>query len=356
MEEIANLISGKIEEIKSKYVDNTYTKIAAAGDGLRELKEHLKVFPEIGLPLYGDMLNSVVRGARLKKFVLRSGGTNVGKSRAFIADACTLGCDHIYNTLTYQWDYTTPAQPTLFITTELEIEEIQTMMLAFLSGVNEKHILDGEYHNNEEERVNRAIQILEESPIYIEELPDFNIQDLENRISENVRLHNVSYVIFDYIHSTMKIMEEISKKSNGMKIREDNVLFMLSIRLKDLCNQYGVFILSGTQLSGDFLHSKHPDQSLIRGAKSIADKCDVGLLLMQVTQEDLDSLAPILNKSVFKEPKVKIAVYKNRRGEHKNIYLFCDADMGTCRIMPMFATTYRYELIQIDNLSIKVKE
>ena len=44
----------------------------------------------------------------------------------------------------------------------------------------------------------------------------------------------------------MKILEEITKRSGGIKLREDNVLFMLSTRLKDLCNKYGIFIMSAT--------------------------------------------------------------------------------------------------------------
>lgn len=40
---------------------------------------------------------------------------------------------------------------------------------------------------------------------------------------------------------------------------------MLSIRLKDICNQYGVFIMSSTQLNGDYVESETPDQNLLRG-------------------------------------------------------------------------------------------
>jgi hypothetical protein len=46
---------------------------------------------------------------------------------------------------------------------------------------------------------------------------------------------------------------------------------MLSARLKDIANTYGVFILSGTQLNGSYTDSETPDQNLLRGAKSIAD-------------------------------------------------------------------------------------
>jgi len=48
----------------------------------------------------------------------------------------------------------------------------------------------------------------------------------------------------------MKILEEITKRSGGVRLREDNILFMISIRLKDLCNEYGIFIMTATQLNG----------------------------------------------------------------------------------------------------------
>ena len=99
---------------------------------------------------------------------------------------------------------------------------------------------------DEEERVVEAANIIKSSPLYVEVLPDFSLQDVEDKIKKNIREHNVKYVFHDYSHTSLKILEEISKKSGGVKLREDNILFMLSIRLKDLCNQYGVFIMSST--------------------------------------------------------------------------------------------------------------
>lgn len=60
-------------------------------------------------------------------------------------------------------------------------------------------------------------------------------------------------------------MEEISKKAGKITLREDNILFMLSTRLKDICVKYGVFIMSATQLSGNFADADTPDQNLLRG-------------------------------------------------------------------------------------------
>ena len=160
----------------------------------------------------------------------------------------------------------------------------------------------------------------------------------------------------DYIHTSMKILEEITRRSGGIKLREDNILFMLSNKLKDICNQYGIFIMSATQLNGDYQTSETPDQNLLRGAKAIADKIDMGAIILPVKEDDIEGLQRILTNNAFERPDLKMSIYKNRRGRYKGIYLWCKADLGTCRIKPMFATTYSYEIIQIDNLKILTTE
>ena len=114
-----------------------------------------------------------------------------------IADACYIGCNKIYDE-TFGWIKNGVAQPTLFIATEQDLSEVQTMMLAFLSNVNEEHILYGRYDGDEEDRVREAARIIQDSPIYVEELPDFSLRDVEDKIKKNIRDHDVKYV-FDSI-------------------------------------------------------------------------------------------------------------------------------------------------------------
>ena len=353
--QLADKIDDKIEAIRYKYVDQGFGEASPAGQGIFELIQGFKEHPEVGVPLYGPLINAVTRGARLKKFYLRSAATGIGKTRSMIADCCYIGCNKIYDD-TFGWMKTGAAQPTLFITTEQELGEIQTMMLAFLSGVNEEHIINNFYEGDEDERVQEAANILKDSPIFIEELPDFSLQDVENTIKKNLRDHDIKYVFHDYIHTSIKILEEITRRSGGVRLREDNILFMLSTKLKDICNQYGVFIMSATQLNADYTTSETPDQNLLRGAKAIADKIDYGSILLQTTQADIDALEPILQANVFDRPSIKMSVYKNRRGRYKGVYLWCKADLGTCRIQPMFCTTYNYDLINIDDIKILVEE
>lgn len=356
IEKIAELINSKIDEVISKFVDNDKGKSHQAGDGALELLEKLKENPEVGYPMFGPLVNTIYRGARLKKFYLRSAATGVGKTRAMIADACTFACPQRYDKNVNKWIDIGESQPTVYITTEQSLDEIQTMIIAFLADVNEENICTGKYFAGEWDRVVKASKILKESPLYIEELPDFSLQDIENTIKRNIREHDALYICLDYIHTSMKILEEITRRSGGVKIREDNVLFMMAIRLKDICNEYGVFIESATQLNGDYVDTNNYDQNLLRGAKAIADKIDAGSIMLEVTDKDKQCLEPVIRSGKYEMPSIKISVYKNRRGRWKDLWLWCKEDRGTCKIIPMFATKYNFELLDIPETEINFKK
>ena len=80
LDDIADLIDKKITDVKLKYINNVEDNYAQAGDGVLDLIERLKKNPELGYPLYGPFINTVTRGARLKKFYLRSAATGVRKN------------------------------------------------------------------------------------------------------------------------------------------------------------------------------------------------------------------------------------------------------------------------------------
>lgn len=354
LDSIADLIDKKITEIRMKYVDDSNEDFIQAGERVSELIETLQKRPEIGYPMYGPLINTITRGARLKKFYLRSAATGVGKTRSMIADACSIACDKIYDSELGKWVENGTKEPTMFITTEQEVDEIQTMMLAFLSDVNESHIIYNSYEGNEFDRVIYAAELIKKCPLYIKKLPDFSMKDIENTIKFGIHEWGVRYVFFDYLHTSMKILSEVTSKTGIKGLREDNVLFMISIKLKDICNEYGVFILTATQLNADYTTAQQYDQNLLRGAKSIADKIDLGLIMLKVSKEDKEALHDVLMRFKFEEPAIKISVYKNRRGQYKDILLWCKANQGTCRVIPMFATDYNYQLIDLPDFKINI--
>ena len=353
--EIADIIDKKIEDVKLTYVNNCEAEIVQAGKGVELLLEQLKQSPEFGYPLYGKYINTITRGARLKKFYLRSAATGVGKTRSMIADACYIGCGSMYDLEKKEWINTGMPQPTLYIATEQDISEVQVMMIAFLSGVDSDKISTGDYEEGEWDRVKYASDLLQNGKIYFESLPDFSLQDIENTIKKGIRDHEVTYIFHDYIHTSLKILEEVTRRGGGVRLREDNVLFMLSVKLKDICNQYGVFIMSSTQLNGDYREADVYDQNLLRGAKAIADKIDYGAMMLEVTDKDREALMDVCKRGGFEMPDIKMSVYKNRAGRWKGILVWCKANRGICRIDPLFVTKYDYGLIEIEDYKLNVK-
>ena len=275
-------------------------------------------------------------------------------TRTMIADACTFACEEIYDKERGVWERNNCPVPTLYITTEQDLGEIQTMLIAFVADIDEEHIITGKYDTGEWERVEKAIDIVQKAKLYIKELPDFTLQDIESVIKRAVQEYDIKCLCHDYIHSSMKILSEISGKAGVKGLREDNILFMISVRLKDLANQYGIFIMTSTQLNGEYRTSKELDQNVLRGAKSIADKVDAGVIMIKVTDEDKEALKPILSKG-YGVPDIKMSVYKNRGNRYKDIILWCRSRRESCRIIPMFATDLNYELLDIEDTKIVIE-
>lgn len=354
--EICDKINEQIDSIKMVYAYNMEDRGVQIGLGVFDLINSYKEAPALGYPLYGSYINTVTRGARLGKLFLRSAATGVGKTRTMIADACFIGCSQMYSTKERKWVPIGACQSVLYIATEQDLQECQSMCLAFLSGVDEEHILKGEYYAEEEERVIKAGQILSQSKIRFECMPDFSMSDIENIIKKNIREFHTQYVFFDYIHSSATILTEVGGKSGVKNLREDNVLFLLASKLKDIAVQYGVFILSSTQLNTTYTDTDTPDQNCLRGSKAIADRIDWGSIMMDVTSNDLDKIKPFCIKNNLAIPNVKMSVYKNRQGRWKSVYMWMVADKATCRFETIFVTDFMYQMLEIEDIKIKVEE
>ena len=265
IEDIFNYFEVGISELKEAYDNSSDVVGVQAAKGMSELKEQYKKAPEMGMPMGSAKLTTIARGRRLKKLYLKSAPTSAGKSRVSVGDAAYVSIPYYYDINNKEWVNTGYNASSLIITTELEIDEVQTLVMAFVSGVSEEHILDGVYEKGEEERVDQAIKYISESKLFIEQIPNFNIEDVENTIKKYKLKYQVGYVWFDYIHTSMKILSEIANKTRGVKLREDNVLLMFSDRMKTLANTLNVHIDTSTQVNGDWKDNKTADQNLIRG-------------------------------------------------------------------------------------------
>lgn len=129
---------------------------------------------------------------------------------------------------------------------------------------------------------------------------------------------------------------------------------MLSTKLKDLANQLGIFIESGTQVNGDYLEGEL-NQNLLRGSKAIADRIDVGMIAVKIRPIDEQAVETFVSQGYFR-PNYIISFYKVRRGKYAGVKLWCDVDLGTCRCKGLFITDSNNIPIGIDATSIKVQK
>lgn len=350
LNELADLVDNKVLTVRDIYVDNATDRALRIGDSVESVLMSLEESPEVGAPFYDQQLNYVTRGARYGKYYLRSAPTGVGKTRSMLADACYMASNRIYDTETQQW-VDKNNQPVLFISTELDVDELTTMALAFLSGYNEEDILLQRVSFNDP-ILQEAVKVLQAAPLYLEILPDYTVKQVENTIKRNIRVNHTKAVFFDYLNSSLGLFTEVTNKTHGMAMREDIILSLLSTRLKEIANEFDVFIMSATQTNATAKTDPLPDANLLKGSKAIAEKADFGSILLPLTETDQEKLQSYIEHG-YPMPNIKLSVYKNRRGSFVRGYLWMQMDKSTCRYTTIFATDWNYQQIPLKAFDIE---
>ena len=365
IDEIINFYRNKILGLNNLFSSKQGRDSVKAGSKEAEAqKEAWKEAIDYGLSYASNYLNTVTYGIRKKRFTVMSAGTGTGKTRISIANICHSFAPMYWDVNEEKWmDNPNGTQNcALYIGTEMElIEEIEPIIWAYMAHVPEDHITMNTYEDGEEERVDEAIRILrEKGNIYLEYIPDYDIATLEAVIEEHVSTHHVTSVFFDYIHTTTDLISEYQGAAKSkMSLREDQVLGNLSSKLKELTRKYNISIDTWTQVTGDFKNESNRDQTIVRGAKSIIDKCDVAAIVSRPTVKELQKLEKILKStSQFgkNKPNVCMSVYKNRGGKYNNVKIWLDIDYSTMRIGDLFVTDYEYEILPIEQNYVHVTE
>lgn len=340
MQDIVNEFKLKISTVESKYEANSVITTVKANKGITELLKRLQVAPDIGCPLQGTIYNTAVRGARLGKYYIRSADSGVGKSRTMVGDACGIAYPFRYNQNYQRWEYAGAAEKVLYVGTEQEYEEIQTMIIAYLTGLNEELILSNGLCNDEERKIiSQACEIMDtfSDNLIICQIPDPDIKSVKAKIRQEVLQHDISYVFYDYIFSSPSLLAEF----RDLRIREDVVLLMLSSALKDLAVELNIFLQSATQVTiGENERGKMKTKASIRGSKAIVDKADVGCIISLVTEDDLKVLSDAIDL-IGIVPNQVIDIYKLRRGKYNNTRIWSYFDLGCCRRKDLFITDAR---------------
>ena len=347
--DIVREIESKVVLIKEQFETNSNGSSSKMSDNLLDILEDKRKNASFGENTVSGYLNAIIRGMLKKKFTLFSGDTGSGKSRFGLANLLSACVPVIYDSSTGQWIKTGAQGKGVFISTELEEEEVKLPAACYIADVDESKIHRQRLTDEEYERLKIAAKILDEN-IWFEELMDFDIADIENCIQRHVVKHEATHICFDYIHSSLKILTSLSK-AGAKNLREDQILLLMGIAIKNICNKYNVHIMSGTQLNNNYKTAEgFLDQSSIRGGKALADKVDVGAILLPIDKKDeaiIESVKHLDNPNfVFVEPTHTINIYKNRGNTYKMCKIFVNFNMGSLRLKDCFVTFYHGGLIE----------
>jgi replicative DNA helicase len=364
IEDIKRYYDKKILSIKSKFCTREEGKSRKSGENAKELRERLRENPAFGLNLESEFLNTITRGALPKKFFLETRDSGCGKSRNAIKRLVNI-CSP------YVWDYKknkyiiNPNQQGntgLYIGTEMDLEdEIEPMIWAFISGIEQDKILTNNLTKEEEERLDLAMQYSDEMQLFLEDEDNYDLVYLWNTIEKYKNDYNICAVAVDYLELTTALSGEYIQMTRGMTAREDQVLLNLSKEIKSMCKNFDLTIFGYTQTTDEARTMGYRDQRAVKGARSLPNKVDVGITVFEPTNKELELLESVIRKYQrgFNNkiiPNTCYTIYKNRGGRYKDIKIWGVNDLGTGRFIDMFVTDKYYNPIEIEKTIIKMKE
>ena len=235
-------------------------------------------------------------------------------------------------------------QKVYFISVEQEPEELQTMILAYISGVEEHKMHWKTWTDEELKRIKQAGEILKQygNNLYIDRIPEPSIAKVRSTIIEKILDKNIDMVVYDYI----AIPEDDEGTATKRQLRSDQVLMQFSNMLKEVAVSYNVFMLTGTQITGS-----DPKSKLVRGfadirdGKSIADKADFCMIGCEVTDEEYSHIETYCKEMGIGRPNYVIDIYKNRSGVHKGCKVYRDTNLGNLTSKDLLVTTQSFKLI-----------
>lgn len=345
-------------QAKRRFVFRNERSSRKAGDNAKELRERLRETPDYGTGTESEYLNTITRGFLGKKFWLETRDTGCGKTRIGIKRLINYCSPYIWDFEKEQYIENPNGKDNrgLYLGTEMDLyEELEPMIWAFISGVEEDKIRDGKLTDEESERVDRAIEIAEDTKIWLEDESNYDNCFLWNLAEEYKRKQGINIMIIDYLELNSSLQIEYSKFSRGMSVREDQILLNLSENVKNIANKLDITVVAFTQTTEEARRMGIRDQGSVKGAKSLPNKIDVGIVVFEPTKKELEKVEAMIKRASHGGdvvPNVVYTIYKNRGNKIKKVKIWGRQNLGNMQHEDLFCTNEYYEPINIDKTKI----
>lgn len=335
IQEILDYYDGLAINIRKQFYQDKSMHELKAGDGFEAIKERFKDEPAFGATTFSRYLNTAARGWQQGQLTMHGAVSGSGKTGVALYNAALVACPELWDDDAgcYQPNPCYQHKAALFIQYELnDQEELTPKLIGSISGVPTYHLLNGNYDDGEEERVDKAIEILHDSNVYFVTMPSFTNDKLKACIKEYATLHDVGYVVFDYVSQQSTVSSDIAKK-NGVATRSDQVLSDIVSNLKDIAVENNVAILTFCQTNAAVNNQEILDAGCLAGSRAMQDKLDVGGIIMPLRRQEKEVADMMVENASYQGecPNRIVHLFKVRFGnqiQHLKIWGKLDLNTG----------------------------
>lgn len=188
--------------------------------------------------------------------------------------------------------------PTAIFSMEMPAQQLAFRMISSLGRVDQTHLRTGNFPDEDWSRINTAVQLMSEAPIFIDDSPSLSPTEIRARARRLHREHNLGLIVIDYLQ-LMQV--EGSKENRATELSE------ISRSLKALAKELEVPVIALSQLnrSVEQRNDKRPVMSDLRESGAIEQDAD---LIIFIYREE------VYDKDTPRKGLANIAIAKQRNG------------------------------------------
>ena len=172
--------------------------------------------------------------------------------------------------------------PVAIFSMEMSIEQLAFRMISSLGRVNQAHLRNGRFADEDWPRINGAIQQMSEAPVFIDDTPALTPTEVRARARRLQREHGLSLIVVDYL----QLMQVSGNTENrATEISE------ISRSLKALARELKLPIIALSQLnrSVEQRTDKKPVMSDLRESGAIEQDADLIVFIYREEVYDKDT-------------------------------------------------------------------
>lgn len=295
LELILDKAESSLFNVSQKYVKQYFTEIkdvlAASFERIDKLHKHKGVLR--GVPSGLRDLDSLLAGFQNSDLIILAARPSIGKSSLALNFAETAACEE--------------KVPVAIFSLEMSKEQVIDRLLCQRGMVDSWKLRTGNLDDEDFGKLNYAMGVLSEAPIFIDDTPIVNIMEIRTKCRRLQSEHGLGFIIIDY----MQLLQG-SGRSTDSRVQE---VSEISRGLKGLARELNVPVMALSQLSRSVEHrdNKRPMLSDLRESGSIEQDADV---VMFIYRDDY------YDKETENQNIAEILVRKHRNGPTGDVQVF----------------------------------